>query len=376
MAGRILLGCLLSGLFAGVSMAQTQPAPDNSPAQSWKETSTQQNPSGNLNPTRTRESHSESNGRIIDKQSVERLGPDGRYEPYLDVEKESVKVDATTTRTVERTYDRNSEGTRMLRQQVAVETRSLGTGEQKMVRSTSNPDANGNLQLVRREVSEAKQVNPNVTETKTTVFSPDLNGGLAPVAQIQERETKTGEHSAKLKKSTLLPDGNGGWQVSEVQESVRQGVGTPEQIQDDRVSRPDGNGNLAVSERTVTKQDQTAPGESQNTVEKYEPNVPGTSPDGSLRLTRRYTTVQKRSAGGSKTIQQSQQLNPANPSDGMQVTGKTIDIVRPGSDGSSRQTTTVLSPDSKGDLGVVWVDTAKKDSQPAVKVDTKKAPPR
>jgi len=376
MPARILPGCFASCLLVAVLSAQTA-TPSNSSPQSWKETSAQQSPSGNLSPTRTRASHSESGGRTVDKQTVERLGPDGRYEPYLDVEREQIKVDANTTRTLEQTYDRNSEGVRTLRQQVVVETHTLAGGEQKTVRSTSNPDANGSLQVVRREVSDQKQIDANVQETKTTVLSPDLNGNLAPVAQVQERQTKTGEHSAKFKKSTLLPDGNGGWQVSEVHEGVVRGSGTGDQTRDERISHADLNGNLAVSERTVTKDQQTANGEGQSTVEKYEPNIPGSSADGGLRLTQRYTTVQQRSAGGSKTIQQTQQVNPANPSDGMRVTGKTIDIVRPAADGTTRETTTVLAPDSKGDLGVVWVDTTRKDSQPAVKVDTKpSAPPR
>lgn len=370
---RILLAWLLTGFLAAGVAAQTT---DSNSGQSWKESSAQQSPSGNLNPTRTRESHTELNGKTIDKQTVERLGPDGRYQTYLEVEKEAVKVAPNTTRTVERTYDRSSEGNRILRQQVVTETRTASAGEQKTVRSTSNVDANGNLQVVRREVSAEKQVDKNIRETKTTVFSPDLNGGLSPVAQIQEREAKTGEHSSQFKKSTLLPDGNGGWQVSEVKQGVINGAGTPDQTRDESVSHSDLNGNLAVSERTVTKDQQTASGETRSTVQKFQPDVPGTSPEGGLRLTQQYTTVQKKSAGGSKTIQQVQQLNPANPSDGMEVTGKTIDIVRPGVDGSSRQTTTVLAPSSTGSLGVVWVDTSKRDTQPAVQVDTKKSPPR
>ncbi len=375
MPTRILLTAVLSCALGAPLPAQTQGGADASSNPSWKETTSQNSPSGNLNPTRTRESHSESNGRTVDKQSIERLGLDGRYVPYLDVEKETVKVDATTVRTVERTYGRGPDGGRALQQVTTEETRSLAGGEQKTVRSISNPDANGTLQIIRRQISDSKQIGANIRETKTTILSPDLNGGLAPVAQVQERETKTGEHSAQFKKSTLLPDGNGGWSVSEIRQGVIQGQGTPEQTRDERVLRPDGNGNLAVTERTVTREAQTSPGESRNTVEKYATDIPGTSADGSLRLTQRSTTVRQKTAGGTRTVQQTENANSANPGNGMQVTGKTIDIVGPGSGGSTRQTTTVLSPDSKGDLGVVWVDTGKKDNQPAIQVNTSGAPP-
>jgi hypothetical protein len=357
-------------LVSGCALAQTS---DQSSDQSWKENSSQQSTSGNLNPLRSRESHTESNGRTVDNQSVERLGPDGRYIPYLDVEKESIKVDATTIRTVERTYVRGPDGGRKLQQVTQEETRNLPGDEQKFTRSTSNPDANGTLQLVRREVSDSKQLSTNVRETKTTVLSLDLNGGLSPAAQIHERVTKTGDHSTQFKNSTLLPDGNGGWKVGEVREGAIQADGKT-QTKDEKLLRPDINGNLSLVERTVTKQAETAPGEKRDTVEKYAKDIPGTSADGSLRLSERTTTVQRTSAAGSQTVQQTQQANSANPSDGMNITGKTIDVVRPGSSGSTQQKTTTLSLDSKGDLSPVWVDTGKKDSKPAVQVDTRTPP--
>lgn len=337
---------------------------------SWKVASTQQAPGGNLNSLRTRQTHTVSGNRTVNRQNIERLGPDGRYEPYLDVEAETVRVDSTTVRTVVRSYGRGPDGERSLRQVVQEETRSLPAGEEKTTRSISAPDANGVLQTVQRQVSDFRQISASVRETKTTVLGPDLNGGLSPVAQIQDRETKTGEGSAQFKKSTLLPDGNGGWQVSEVREGTIRGMGTLEQTRDERVLRPDGNGNLSVAERTVTKSAQTAPGESRDTVENYATDIPGTSPDGTLRLTQRSTTIQQTSTAGSKTVQQVERANSANPGDGMQITGKTIDIVRAGSEGASRQTTTVLSPDSRGSLGVVWVDTRTKDSQPPIQVTT------
>jgi len=341
--------------------------------QSWKENSSQQSTSGNLNPLRSRESHTEANGRTLDKQTVERLGPDGRYVPYLDVEKESVKVDATTVRTVEKSYVRGPDGDRTLQQVTQEETRNLPGNEQKITRSVSNSDANGDLQVVRREVSDSKPLGSNVRETKTTVLGPDLNGGLSPVSQIQNRETKTGEHSTQFKKSTLLPDGNGGWKVAEIREGATQGDGKT-QTRDEKILRPDGNGNLSVVERTVTKEAETAPGEKRDTVEKYAKDIPGTSADEGLRLSERTTTVQRTGGDGSQTVQQTQQANPANPGDGMRITGKTIDIVRPGASGSTQHKTTTLSLDSKGSLSPVWVDTSKKDGKPPVQVDTKTPP--
>ena len=59
------------------------------------------------------ESHTESGNRSVDKQRVEVLGADGRYQPDSDTEKETIKVNDTTTRTVERTYKWDADGRKL-----------------------------------------------------------------------------------------------------------------------------------------------------------------------------------------------------------------------------------------------------------------------
>src|SRR3954451_12790919 len=61
-------------------------------AQSTSSSSVSEGSASNLNSVRSSQSHSEAHGRTTDTQSLERMGTDGRYVPYLDVEKESVKV--------------------------------------------------------------------------------------------------------------------------------------------------------------------------------------------------------------------------------------------------------------------------------------------
>src|SRR5579864_5104274 len=139
-------GALLFTFCAGQALGWAQSA-DSSGGQSdtnqsWNATSDQHSPSGDSNPIRTVESHKEENGRTVDKQSLERLGSGGHYEPYRDTERESVQVDAATVRTVERTFGRGPDGQKTLVQVREEETRSLPGGEQKVVRTVSNPDAN------------------------------------------------------------------------------------------------------------------------------------------------------------------------------------------------------------------------------------------
>jgi hypothetical protein len=367
---------LMIWLTSQCARTQTQSGSDASTGttnQSWAATTQQQLPSS-LNPTRTSETHTDAGGRTVDIQTMERMGTDGHYEPYLDVQRETIKVDATTVRTVERTFGRDSDGRKTLVQVTEEEKRSLPGSEVKVVRTTSNPDANGALRVVQREMQDSRQMSPTVQETKSTILTPSLNGGLVPSMQTTGRETKASDHNVEFSKSTLLPDANGNWQLSELREGTVKDDGK-DRTKEERVLRPGTDGNLSVVERTVSKQSENAAGEKRDTVETYSSNLPGTPIDGSLRLNQRVTTVQRKSEDGAQSNEkQVEQRNPAQPSDSLRVTQEAIDIVRPGiaSPGpgsTTRETQTLRSLDSNGSFGVVSVDTRKQDNSPAIKVD-------
>jgi hypothetical protein len=372
---------LMVWMTAPCAPAQSQSnsgASSDETTQSWTATTQQQSPG--VNPTRTSESHSEAGRRIVDNQSIERMGMYGRYEPYLDVQKETVKVDANTTRMIERTFGRDSDGRKTLVQVTEEEKRSLPGGEVKVVRTTSNPDANGGLQMVQREVQDTRQISSNVQETKTTLLTADSNGGLAAARQTAERQTKTSDHSFEFHKSTLLPDLNGNWQLSEVREGTVKDVGK-DRTKEERVSRPGTDGNLSVVERTVSRESENAAGEKRDTVETYSTDLPGSAVDGSLHLNQRTTTVHRKGQDGAQsTEKQVEERNPAQPSDSLRVTQQAIDIVRPGTTGpglggTTRETQTIRALDSNSSLGVVSVDTRKQDNAPAIQVDIAPAKP-
>ncbi|HYL15376.1 MAG TPA: hypothetical protein VEV41_20235 [Terriglobales bacterium] len=337
---------------------------------SWT-TTDQQSPSGNWNPTRSSTTHTENSGRTVDTQSVQRLGPDGRHVPYLDTEKETIRVNATTTRTIERAFARNPDGGKQLMQVTEEETRTLPGGDQKVVRTTSNPDGNGQLQVIRREMQSTHQTGPDSQEISTTVLSPDINGGLAPSLKAQERRLRS-KDTVQYRKSTLLPDGNGNWQLSEVREGVTREDGK-ERTNEENVLRPGSDGKLALTERTVTKESESGPGEKRQTVESYSTQVPGGFGDGSLQLNQRVTTLhQARPQGGESTVQEVEQRNPGSPTQSPRLTQRTIDIVRPTLGGAREQTRTIQSLDPNGNVGVVWIDTGHLSGSPTIQVDTKK----
>jgi len=369
--GRLLKSFGLVSLAGALGVPQICEAQDSSGNQSWNSSSQQGSPGGSLNPTRTKETYTDANGHVVDRTSVEALGPDGRYVPYSDIEKESHRINETTIRTVERVFGRDADGHRTLIQQRQEESRSLPGGEQKVTRTVSNPDADGALEVVQRELEDSKQIGAGVRVTNTTVLTPNGSGGFSAAVRTEQRETKGSDGTVASKKSTLLSDGSGGWKLSEVRESTTKPDGQGSS-KDERVLRPDSAGDLAVVEHTVSKQAPTGTGEQRETTETYSTNVPGVAGDGSLQLVQRATTVQRTtSGGGQRTVRQVEQARPGEVSDGLQVTQEAIDIVRPGGSGTADQSRVILTPDSDGRLRQVWIDTGKTDNPAAIKVDTK-----
>lgn len=366
--GRLATRRALIVLWLIVGISQSGRAQSNSTDNSWSTTSQQVDQTGTANPTRTRTTHSEADGRVIEKTVVEAKGPDGRYVPYSEIERESVRVNGTTVRNVERSYGKTPDGQRTLIQETKEESRSFPDGERKMTRTTSNPDGNGALQAVQRALIDSKAVSPGVRDTRTTVFSADGSGGLAPTVQIVEHERQTDAKTVEFTKSTSLSDGAGHWSLSEVREGATRPATDGGSTKEERVLRPDANGKMAVAERIVSKQ---SAGEQNGTTETYSTNVPGQAGDEGLRLVRRESTVQRNSGSGAgSTTRRVEQANPGDPQAGLHLTQEAIDIVRPGANGTAARSSTIMRSDSTGQLTVVWIDMGHTDNAAVVKTVT------
>jgi hypothetical protein len=358
----------LTFAFFGLAVAGWAQTPDvdaGKASKPWTAT-TESLDSAAGSPTRTVASHTQNGNRTVDKQSVEVLRS-GRFEPYQDIESESVQVNDTTVRKVVRTFTRDADGQRILFQVTEEERQTLSGGGVKVVRSTSNPDANGRPQVVQREVQNTKKISPTVEETATTVFLPSINGDLAPAMLVQERQEHISDHTVQFRKSTLLPDGAGNWQVEE----VRKGTITEDgknRTSEERVSRRDPEGRLVEVSRTAGKDLQGASGEKRSTVEDYSTEVPGSASDGSLHLVQRVTTVRNdRPNGGQSTRQQVEQLNAGDLGASLQVTIESTDAKNPVAFGT-QETRTIQVRDANGNLNAISVDMTKSDRTPTVQV--------
>jgi hypothetical protein len=98
-AGATLMFCICC---ADGSLLHAETPDDANASKSW--TSSTEQYSGSANPIRTKESRTQNGNRTVDTQVLERKGIEGDYEPYLVVERETIKVDSTTVKIVERSY--------------------------------------------------------------------------------------------------------------------------------------------------------------------------------------------------------------------------------------------------------------------------------
>ena len=352
--GRTLL---LMVLCMGASVAARAQDSQSTKDETW--TTTSESKTDNTNPARTMESHSKSGNRSVDKQRVEVLGTDGRYQPASDTETETIKVDDSTTRTVVRTYTWDGNGRRQLSEVTEEDARTIAGGDKQVTRTTSDRDANGNLQVIQREVENSAKSGADTQETKKTVYRADGNGGFSTLRQMHEVEKRNADKSVEVKKTMLIPDGNGGWQVGEVKEQTIKEDGK-KRTTDERISRPDVNGKLSELFRTVGEETETAAGEKSSTVDTYSDQLPGTAGNGSLQLRRRVTTVQKKDASGEHAEQQIEEPNLGTPSNGLQTRAKTKYVVQYAAGGTQKTKTTEV-PNSAGKLEPVAGESQQSD---------------
>jgi len=316
-------------------------------------------------PVRIIESHSQSGNRTLDKRSVEIRQTDGHFEPYQEVESETLTVDASTVRRTMRTFARDVNGRKALVQVTEEDKCTLPTGESTTVKITSNPDVNGKLQVSERDTTQSKKTAEHVEETQTTVELLSINGGLAPAVKTREIRKRNANDTVQSEKATLFLDGGGKWQVNE----MRQMTSTREsdtRITEERISRLDAEGKLSEISRVVTKEPETSVGERRNTVQTYSIDVPGTTRDGNLHLVERVSTSSQRNASGAQTTEQKvEQLNAGEPAAGLRVSVLVNDKVVPGPSGE-QSTVTIRGRDMNGGFSIVSVDTTKSDRVPTI----------
>jgi hypothetical protein len=189
-------------LFFGQAVcAQSQNTQGNETTESSK--STTEVKVDNVSPSRTTESHATIGNRQLDSQRVERIGPDGAYQPYSETETETIQVNPATTRVVVRTYFWDFERRRDLARFTEEESHRSANGDSHLVRVTSDMDANGNLKVAVREVADTKNTSPTTQEVQTTTYTADGTGDFRPNLRTHELQTRETDQTTEVKKTTL-----------------------------------------------------------------------------------------------------------------------------------------------------------------------------
>jgi hypothetical protein len=313
-----------------VSVAQTTPANTD---RSW--TASAQNVPENANPTRTTESHTKIGNRVIDKKTVEVLGPAGHYQPYSQTETETIQEN-NTTRSIVRSYSPGPDGAEQLIQVTDETKQRLSDGQSRVVRMISTPDEAGKLQVVQRELANTKTTGPNSEQTRSTLYRADGNGTLVPTAQVNEEKKPGANGSVAVTKTTRAQDLSGTWQVAERTQQTET-IDGQNRTTETVTLRPDYEGKLSVVSRAVTHDSQVG-AENKQTVEVYSPDVAGSARDGNLHLLSRTTTQQKKSPGGTTTEQQIESLDPTDRN--VKVMSTTSSNIVGSSSGKTGTTTT------------------------------------
>ena len=373
-SGVVILGCVLVVIgaycFCPSAFAQTLDSRTaEAPTESW--TATTDLRSDDLLPERIPariiESHSQNGNRRLDKRSVEIRGTDGHFEPYQDIERETLTVDASAVKTTMRTFARDVNGVKALVQVTEEEKHILPGDDSNIVRVTYNPDVNGRLQPVQREIAETKKIGTDLEETNTTVMLTNINGGLAPAFKTHEIRKRAANDTVEAEKTTWLPDINGKWQLSEIRQNITTHEADSHRIEE-KVFRPDAEGKLGQISRVVSHESESTSGEKRSVVETYSIDVPGATQDGSLHLVeRRTSTGSSRSTGERATEQKVEQTNPGDPGSGLRVSVLVDGRMVPGPSGE-QSTVTIRARDSNGSFGIVSVDTTKADRIPTIQV--------
>lgn len=292
---------------------------------------------------------------------MEVLGLNGEYQPYLEVETETIRDSSTVTRSITRTYTPDADGREELTKMREAQTQTSADGGSHTVETTSNADTDGSLHVVERAITTTTK-GPKSTDTRTTVYLPNIEGNLAATSQIQERQDHYANDSVEAKKTTLLPDGVGNWQVYEVQERTVKGD-AQNQTSEVRTSRRDFQGNVSpVSE--VTAKDTNINDQETRTAETYSVDIPGWARSDNPRPFQSDLTVRTTEPGRTVTEQRLEQPAPGAPDVGLGTLVETKDILVVGSSGTE-ETITVNAQYPDGYPSMVTVETRKSDHVPA-----------
>jgi len=242
----------------------------------------------------------ESAKRTVETWVVEAGSPSGDYSPLLEVEEETVQIDATRSQVTRREYTTDANGRQVLLGSIAEERVEQADGGTRVQRDISETDANGRSRLTRQE-TEVTTVSPDGTfQTQTDVLRPGINErGFVPTERVVETGRRDSED--RVVESDLVSysarTGNGGWEALE-RRITTYSYDDIETTTTENLYRRNASGDLALNEQVVSREWVESGGIERSTEAVYSTNIPGERSLREPRLLRQVETTRTESPDG------------------------------------------------------------------------------
>ena len=271
-----------------------------------------------------------------------------RLQPFplaTSLEEETIRVNPQTTRTVTRTYDHRF-GSRQL-VSVTEETRTVKEdGQEEAVRTISNPDANGKLQIQVEETQRVVSKGDNEFEVQNVVSMAEANRGLQPVEQFVQTELRQADGTVEIDRIYYVLDSDRQWQPLERRTAITRAVGGESRTEEE-VCREDINRRLSLTDRITSREWQAEDGSMRRTIETRSVN-----PQGRLQLAERVNAVQSTGPDGHSEIVQDVEVR--NQGSGrMQPSERIVSSFTPEGEAGGSTEIRVEAPGSSGRLTLV-----------------------
>ena len=296
---------------------------------------------------------------------VEQPSVNGDSNVLLEVEDETVRIDAETSRRTRREYGMDADGGQRLVVTIEEDRVASPDGGLSLVRSFAEPDVNGMTYTTRRETEETVSEGGGVFSTQIEVSIPGVNrGGFVPTERVEQVERRDGGQVLELHRTTYTdPTGRGTWEALE-RRIVNRDYGDNDVQAVESIYTADytadAGGTLVLSSEIVSREWTGSRGREYRTEEIFATAVPGQVNSQEPRLVQQVeVTRTPRSGGGWRTTREVKEVR----GNRLQVVERATERSRPDGRGGTLVEQETAQLDVNGQLQIVNVSRTR-DSGP------------
>ena len=312
---------------------------------------------GDLAPSRSVQTRSESGGREVVVETSEVPDVEGRLAPIQEIVVETIRTAPNTVQTRRDVFGLAADRRRRLFETTESLRETQANGDTTAVHNTRAQDHNGRLGLMSRQMEQTRSTAPDVRQTDTTLLAPNLNEALRETERSEYTERRINPEVVRHDSTHLVRDVNGRWQPIETRRGEAREFGASERMEEETIQRQDINGKLAVDEKTVTRRF-NANEQDHVVIETHAPHVDEVPrSDSRLALSQRvHRTTTATADGGRYTVEEVQARSRVSPNDPLRVVRRVVTTVSPSGPGQWVTESRVFEPDLDGRMRLVRID--------------------